>query len=185
MNIRSPFYRALALALVLSLCGAPQLVAQTTPQDAPQEQAEPQPQQPNVTADPAQGPVEPVPSTAQEGSEESEQELPDAPSADRAPAGEADAQAAPAQGTPAQPLPSTQQPAGTAAAEKTATVGGAGSKPAGTAIAPAKQRQVRSLLIKLGAIAAAGAAIGIVYSLSRSSPSTPPGAPTTNTAARR
>jgi hypothetical protein len=44
------------------------------------------------------------------------------------------------------------------------------------AIAPAKQHQVRSFLIKLGAIAGGAVAIGTVYALSRSSPSRPPGA---------
>ena len=46
----------------------------------------------------------------------------------------------------------------------------------GAAIAPAKQRRVRSLLIKLGALAGAGAAVGTVYALSHGSPSRPPGA---------
>jgi hypothetical protein len=68
-----------------------------------------------------------------------------------------------------------QNPVGAAAAQKGETAGGAASKPAGTAIAPAKQRQVRSFLLKLGLIAAGGAAIGTVYALSRGTPSTPPG----------
>src|SRR6185369_2128355 len=54
--------------------------------------------------------------------------------------------------------------------------GSAASKPAGAAIAPAKQRRTRSLLIKLGIIAGAGAALGTVYGLSKGSPSRPPGA---------
>jgi hypothetical protein len=69
-----------------------------------------------------------------------------------------------------------EEPAGAAAAQAGVTSGGAASKPAGMAIAPAKQRQVRSLLIKLGAIAAGGAAIGAVVALSKGSPSKPPGA---------
>ncbi len=68
-----------------------------------------------------------------------------------------------------------QAPVGAAAAQKGETAGGAASKPAGTAIAPAKQRQVRSLLLKMGLVAAGGAAIGIVYALSRGTPSVPPG----------
>ncbi len=66
-----------------------------------------------------------------------------------------------------------QAPVGAAAAEKGVTAGGAASKPAGNAIAPAKQRQVRSLLIKIGLIAAGGAALGAVYALSRGTSSTP------------
>jgi predicted lipid-binding transport protein (Tim44 family) len=66
-------------------------------------------------------------------------------------------------------------PLGAAAAQQSATAGGAASRPAGSAIAPAKQRQVRSFLIKLGVIAAAGGAIGAVYALTRGTSSTPPG----------
>lgn len=70
----------------------------------------------------------------------------------------------------------TAQPEGTAAARATRTIGGPASKPAGSAVAPAKQRQVRSLLIKIGAIAGAGAALGTVYALTRGTPTKPPGA---------
>jgi hypothetical protein len=88
---------------------------------------------------------------------------------------------------PPRPLPdapSTQQqtkqkekaPLGAAAAEAGATAGGAASRPAGSALAPAKQKQRRSFLIKLGLIAAGGAAIGAVYALSRGTGSVPPGA---------
>jgi hypothetical protein len=69
-----------------------------------------------------------------------------------------------------------EQPLGAAAAEKGVTRGGAASRPAGTAIAGTKQRQSRSLLIKLGAIAAAGAALGTVYALTKGTGSVPPGA---------
>ena len=80
-----------------------------------------------------------------------------------------------AQTPPAQNKPA-EEPVGAAAAQAGATSGGAASKPAGMAIAPAKQRQVRSWLIKLGALAAGGAAIGAVVALSQGSPSKPPGA---------
>jgi hypothetical protein len=86
--------------------------------------------------------------------------------------------------TPAQtnapegPQPKKQQsePVGAATAESVPTAGGAAAKPAGVAIAPAKQHQTRSWLIKIGAVVAAGAAVGTVYALSRGTPSTPPGA---------
>jgi hypothetical protein len=68
-----------------------------------------------------------------------------------------------------------QQPVGTAAAE-IATSGVAASKPAGVAIAPAKQGRARSLLIKVGALVGAGVAVGAVMALSASTPSKPPGA---------
>src|SRR6185312_8386582 len=72
--------------------------------------------------------------------------------------------------------PQPTQPVGAATAERVPTAGGAAAKPAGAAIAPAKQHQTRSLLIKIGAIAAAGAAVGTIYALSRGTSSTPPNA---------
>jgi len=69
-----------------------------------------------------------------------------------------------------------QEPVGTAAAGSVETTGVAASKPAGAAIAPAKQRRTRALLIKVSAIVGAGVAIGTVAALSNASPSRPPGA---------
>ena len=73
---------------------------------------------------------------------------------------------------------STEKPLGTAAAEIGTASGTTASKPAGVAIAPAKQHQSRSLLIKLGAVLGAGIALGTVMALSSGSPSRPPGATT-------
>lgn len=70
----------------------------------------------------------------------------------------------------------TQEPVGTAAAESVETTGVAASNPAGAAIAPAKQRRTRAILIKVGALVGAGVAIGTVAALSSASPSRPPGA---------
>lgn len=67
-------------------------------------------------------------------------------------------------------------PSGTAAAEEARPAGAIASRPAGAAIAPASQHRVRSFLIKFGAIAGAGAAIGTVVALSRAGGSVPPGA---------
>jgi hypothetical protein len=69
-----------------------------------------------------------------------------------------------------------QQPKGAAAAEVQKSTGTAASTPSGGAIAPAKQKRSRSLLIRLGALAGAGIAIGTVVALSSASPSKPPGA---------
>ena len=69
-----------------------------------------------------------------------------------------------------------QTPLGAAAAPGAATAGGAASRPAGTALAPANQKQRRSLLIKLGLVAAGAAAIGTVYALSHATGPLPPGA---------
>lgn len=67
------------------------------------------------------------------------------------------------------------EPSGTAVAPQVQVSGGAASKPAGAAIAPPKQRRTRSLLIKFGFIAGAGAALGTVAALSAGSPGRVPG----------
>jgi anti-anti-sigma regulatory factor len=67
----------------------------------------------------------------------------------------------------------TQEPLGTAAATFIKTTGVAASRPAGAAIAPAKQRRARSIIIKVAAIAGAGVAVGAVVALVGASPSRP------------
>ena len=69
-----------------------------------------------------------------------------------------------------------QRPVGTAAAEAPKVSGITAAQPAGVAIAPAKQRRVRTIVLKVGAIAGAGAALGTVIALTAASPSKPPGA---------
>jgi anti-anti-sigma factor len=71
------------------------------------------------------------------------------------------------------PQSETQEPLGTAAAPFVKTTGVAASRPAGAAIAPAKQRRARSILIKVGIIAGAGVAVGTVVALASASPSRP------------
>jgi len=75
---------------------------------------------------------------------------------------------------PSQTAP--QKPVGTAAAETSKASGVAASQPAGVAIAPAKQRRVRMVVIRVGAILGAGAAVGTVVALTQATPSKPPGA---------
>lgn len=79
------------------------------------------------------------------------------------------------QPSPTQQQNSTHEPVGTAAAPSLKTTGVTASRPAGAAIAPAKQRRARSILIKIGAIVGASAAVGTVVALSRASPSRPSG----------
>jgi len=67
----------------------------------------------------------------------------------------------------------TQEPVGTAASQSVKATGVAASQPAGAAIAPAKQRRTRSILIKVGALVGAGVAVGTVVALSSASPSRP------------
>src|SRR5438270_6569061 len=173
----------LVLLLVSALTGVPSALAQqsqpaatpnVSPTPAPQtDQASPQ--QPSQTpvpgdtqVDPTQGPLEPVAPSP----------LPDSPSASQPPTQQpTTVQTAPASNAPA--VPSGHRPIdpqGAATAESAPTLGGAASKPAGAAIAPAKQRQMRSFLIKLGAIAGGAAALGTIYALTRATSSTPPGA---------
>ncbi len=67
----------------------------------------------------------------------------------------------------------TSKPLGTAAAPYEKTTGVAASKPAGAAIAPAKQKRARSILIRVGVILGVGVAVGTVIALSLESPSQP------------
>ncbi len=84
---------------------------------------------------------------------------------------------APAQQAPPPPAAQakTHEPVGTAAAAVGRPLGVAAANPVGSAIAPAKQKRTRMLVIKVGTILAAGVAIGTVAALSKGSPSRPPG----------
>jgi hypothetical protein len=174
----------MTLVVGLALCGIPERAQAwsqdngVSPQNGQQQQqsgATGQPQQQNgatgqqqqqsgTTVDPSQGPLQPVPSQSQ----------PNPPSAQ--PNQSPETAPAPLPATPApQPKPEQQmqQPLGAATAEGVPVVGGGASRPAGAAIAPAKQNQRRSLLIKLGVIAAVGVAGGTVYALSKGTSSHP------------
>ena len=70
----------------------------------------------------------------------------------------------------------SQRPVGTAAAEAPTVSGITAAQPAGVAIAPAKQRRVRTLVLKVGAIVGAGVALGSVIALTAATSSKPPGA---------
>ena len=126
-----------------------------------------QPQQTTTggtTVNPSQAPLAPVTTYPDASGAQQQQQ----PGAATAPA---------QQNLPEGPQPrKPSEPVGAATAESVPTTGGAAAKPAGVAIAPAKQHQTRSWLIKVGAIVAAGAAVGTVYALSRGTSSTPPGA---------
>ena len=159
-GFQKTFTATMTLVLGVVLCGLPE-VAQAQQASSP----DPQQQQSGTTVDPSKGPLQPVPA----------QQQPDTESAPQNP--ESSTQAVPA--TPA-PQPKAepqmqQQPLGAATAEGVPTVGGAASRPAGMAIAPDKQRQRRSLLLKLGLIAAAGVAVGTVAALSQGTSAKPSG----------
>jgi len=184
MTLKQIGCRSLAITLTALLCNVPQyLAAQTAPtasqstQSAQDANATAQPDTSAVSAqagstrpDPSQAPLAPVPTTRPA---DTNSVPPDAPSEVQ----RSQQQTQPA-ATPAQPLQQQTQdvPLGTATAQQGATRGGVASRPAGEAIAPAKQRQVHSLLIRLGLVAAGAAAIGTVVGLTRSTSSIPPGA---------
>jgi hypothetical protein len=81
---------------------------------------------------------------------------------------------------PQSQAPPSQQPAtapsGAAGAKAAKVKGAPVAKPAGAAVAPARQRGHRSLLIKLGLVAGAGIAVGSVVGLAERSPARPPSA---------
>jgi hypothetical protein len=110
-------------------------------------------------------------------------ELPDSPGTVASKSGEF-VQQQNASGTPvstappaqSQVQPSGQKPVGTAAAEAPDASGIAASQPAGIAMAPAKQRRTRTLILRMGAIIGAGVAVGSVVALTEATSSKPPGA---------
>ena len=103
------------------------------------------------------------------------QALPDSPGTVRSQTADGYQLSTASQPSPIQQQDVPQEPVGTAAAEFIKTTGVAASKPAGSAIAPARQRRARSILIKVAAIAGAGVAVGAVVALSAASPSRPVG----------
>ena len=152
--------RAVSCVLALTLMGIPEIVSAQQAATPDQQQSQPN----NEQASPAQ---QPSATNTQESTAPAQQpeaqpsQLPNSPGTTRS-----------------TQTRSTEKPLGTAAAEIGTASGTTASKPAGVAIAPAKQHQSRSLLIKLGAVIGAGVALGTVMALSSGSPSRPPGATT-------
>ena len=143
---------------------APTTGNQLNPPQQPVNQA-PAGQQPGnsgTSVNPSQGPLAPVTTYPNATGEQQAQPPAAAPAQNNIPEG------------PQPKKPS--EPVGAATAESVPTAGGAAAKPAGVAIAPAKQHQTRSLLVKIGAVVAAGAAVGTIFALTHATSSTPPGA---------
>lgn len=111
-------------------------------------------------------------------------EFPDSPGAARANSQESSAAQNSANSSPAQLSAQSsaseeqkpQRPVGTAAAEAPRVSGITAAQPAGVALAPAKQHRARAIVIKVGAIVGAGAALGTVIGLTEATHSKPPGA---------
>lgn len=138
--------------------------AQNTQPVAPANQNQQQQLTPGTSVNPSQAPLAPVTT------------YPDASGAQQQDQTSPNAEPQTTTTVPEAPKPKPQsEPVGAATAESVPTAGGAAAKPAGIAIAPAKQHQTRSLLFKIGAVVAAGAALGTVYALSHSTSSIPPG----------
>lgn len=154
--------KVMTLVVGLVLCGVPEYAQALPQQEGAVPQNGQQSQQNGTTVDPSKGPLTPVPT---QNAPENQNPAPQPP--------DNSAQSLPSAPTQQKQEPQVQEPLGTATAEGVPTVGGAASRPAGEAIAPAKQKQRRSLLIKLGLIAAAGVAAGTVAALTKGTPSKP------------
>ena len=161
----------LAVGIVVALSGIPELAAAAQEIPAPSSQ-------PSATDQAALGqnanrtdsPANTVPDSPGTVRMQSSQNNP--PSSDAPAAAGNQTNSAPGASTQSAP----GKPLGTAAAEPVTPTGVAASQPAGAAIAPAKQRRTRSLLIKIGAIVGGGVALGTIFALSNATSSKPPGA---------
>lgn len=80
---------------------------------------------------------------------------------------------APSQTAPPGQQNAPQQPVGTAAAPYVRPEGVPASRPAGAAIAPAKQRRVRIYAVRIALLVGAAVAIGTVVAASEGSPARP------------
>ena len=160
--------------LILALSLSP--FAYAAPQ---QSQSSPAPSAPSTSPQPADEDNAPVPPMPPADPVSSSDALPDSPGAVEFAQLETQSpvqlQAQPSQPQPAQQQ-QTKEPLGTAAAQTVPTMGVAASKPAGAALAPAKQRRIRTILIRTGAILGAATALGVTMALTEASPSKPPGA---------
>src|ERR1700689_3648965 len=150
--------RGLVLLLAVSFCDAGFSQAQVSPAAAGQNDAAAQMKQQS-----ASNPSAPSDAAL---TQSGKVEYPDAPDSQSGKNGNSQPAAEPQQNGDVKPL-------GTAAAPYSKPSGVMGSKPTGVAIAPAKQRGVRGILISVGVVAGAAIAIGTVAALSHGSPSRP------------
>jgi uncharacterized membrane protein YebE (DUF533 family) len=158
--------QVMVLGLAAALTGMPESVAQDSTQSQPVTQK----------TDPAPAQQDPAPDSAapnQTASPNPPSTAPDSPGAVKTQSEQGNSGST----TTVPPSPQTpSKPLGTAAAQPLTPSGVAASQPAGAAVAPAKQKRSRSLLIKVGAVVGAGVAVGTVLALSNATSSKPPGA---------
>ncbi len=167
---RNLFMRWISAGLVIALI-APTARAQNSNQDSVPAQ---QSQAPQSSPPPVVGVNAPV--SGSQADQTGSSQLPDNPTPVGSEGNDQSRPSPTSQSNPQSPSQGkTREPVGTAAAEQERTTGIAASTPAGTAIAPAKQKRVRMILIKVGALVGAGVAVGTVAALSSGSPSRPPG----------
>jgi outer membrane biosynthesis protein TonB len=171
--------RTVAVILVVALLGPFMPMA-----GAQQQAAQPQPAQlQSLPSQRDQQAQQPAQDPGQQPAPANQPGTPDAPVPAQQPTQQPAAQqSAPlAPGLETRPAADPQQrqdnpnarPVGTAAAPATRPTGTTASRPAGAAIAPAKQRRVKPILIRIGIIVGAAAAVGAVAGLSKSSSSRP------------
>jgi len=184
MELTSPLRaRLICGGLVMALLAPSAAIAQDEKQDAssaPQAQAS---QTSSPSTSPSADSGTPSATPESQPASTSHDQLPDSPDAVQPQTDTAQPQTTdqsqpttPAQSAPQGPSQGkTQQPVGAAAAQVESTTGDAAFKPAGAAIAPAKQGRKRMILLKVGALIGAGVAIGSVAALSSASPSRQPG----------
>jgi hypothetical protein len=152
--------RQLAMTLIM-LLAVPYGMAATSPRPS-----SPMPSKAGLTSQGSSTPVD----TAHDSGSASNHSYPDAPVPSLAPS---NGQSQQTTNSGTQQTQSTQQtqPVGAAAAPYMKPEGVAASRPAGAAIAPAKQRRVRSFAIRVALLVGAAAAIGTVVAASLGSPS--------------
>src|SRR5713226_9729139 len=149
MEVTSPLLaRFICAGLVMALLTPPAAMAGAPKQNEKQDPTSVQQPQAPQSNSPAPGAVTTSPTSESQPAQPRRDQLPENP--DPVPSTTSD-QAQPSPAAPTAPQRSqqgkTQQPAGTAAAEVENTTGDAAYKPAGAAIAPAKQKRRRMLLI--------------------------------------
>ncbi|MFP5227719.1 MAG: hypothetical protein ACLGXA_08800 [Acidobacteriota bacterium] len=168
MKTANGVYRAIAMALVM-LLGTPLGAIASAQERSAQQQAQNATSQPVVPQGRAEVPGQPI--SAEVAS------LPESPT----PAAQSDSSAQQQQPAPAPPLTAQQpqqqgtqsQPMGTAAAPAEPAGGIAATRPAGAAIAPAKQKRTHTLLIRWSLLIGAAVAVGTVVGLSSASQNRP------------
>ena len=159
------FYPPVAIGLAILLA----LPIEAAAAPRPQQQS---PALPTTTANSNTSP-NPAPSQNPAANDAEVASLPDSP----VPVADSGGQNPPSppqqQASQASPQQQTPQTMGTAAAPAEPANGVAASKPAGAAIAPARQKRTRTLVIKLSLLIGGAVAIGTVVALSEASPSRP------------